>query len=140
MIINPDGSRYEVSGSISQFDPNSQEHDLFNLWDQEIIMMGGSPLYYYEVFISSANIDPLYLEARNKLYSNNPIQLYGLYEPIRSQNQMSAFWIDSPDDMQFDLNYRAVLSAIGHMPKLGSRLHSPHMREDWEIIQTRFRK
>ena len=133
--MNPDGTPYEVSGSIQQFDPNNQEHDLFNLWDQEIIQMGGSPILYYEVFISTANIDPLYLEARDKLFSNNPVQLWGLYEPIRSQNQMTAFGFDSPDEMQFEMNYRAVLTALGHMPRIGSRLHTPHLREDWQIIQ-----
>lgn len=134
-ILNSDGSPYEVTGCIQQFDPNNPEYDLFNLWDQEIIQMGGSPIFYYEVFIPSSTIDPVYLESRSKLFSNNPIQLYGLYEPIRSQNQMTAFGIDSPDEMLFDFNYRAVIQALGHPPKVGSRLHTPHLGENWEIIQ-----
>lgn len=132
---NADGSPYRVAGSNRQYDPKNPEFDLFNLWDQEIIEIGGSPLLYYEVFIQNSTIDPIYREDRGKIFSNDPIQLYGLYEPIPSKNQMGAYGIDSPDEMIFQLNYRAVLKALGHMPKVGSRIHTPHLGEDWVIIQ-----
>ena len=35
----------------------------------------------------------------------------------------------------FDLNYKDVLNRIGHPPKIGSRIHTPHRKEDWVIIQ-----
>jgi hypothetical protein len=35
----------------------------------------------------------------------------------------------------FELNYRAVLKAVGHPPKIGSRIYSPHLRENWVIVQ-----
>lgn len=134
-IKNLDGTPYVASGSVQQYDPSNPEHDLFNLWDEEIIRIGGSPIMYYEVFINTGDIDTVYNEARNKIFSNNPVQLYGLYEPIRSQNQMMAFGFDSPDQMMFELNYNAVLCTLGHMPKIGSRLYTPHLRENWEIVQ-----
>jgi hypothetical protein len=51
-IRNPDGSAYKPVGTLAQFDPESKEHDLFNVWDQEAIEIGGTPLYYHEVFIN----------------------------------------------------------------------------------------
>ena len=48
---------------------------------------------------------------------------------------MSAFGFDSPDEMMFEFNYKSVLRQIGHPPKIGSRLHTPHLREDWVIVQ-----
>lgn len=137
MLKNADGSNYVASGNISQFDPVGlqTEHCLFDLWDQEEIMQGGSPIEYYEVFIQNSTIDPLYLEDRGKIWSNVPVQLYALYEPIPSKNLMNAFGIDGADEMIFELNYKSVLNAVGHPPKIGSRIFTPHLRENWVIIQ-----
>jgi hypothetical protein len=134
-ILNPDGTPYQAAGSIQQFDPENPEHDLFNYWDEEQMKMGGSPIFYYEVFIQKASIDPIYHEDRAKIFSNHPIQLFGSYEPMQSQNLMNAFGIDSPDEMIFSFNYRAVLRSLGHPPKIGSRLRTPHLDENWVIIQ-----
>jgi hypothetical protein len=134
-IKNPDGSVYNPAGSLQQFDPNNPEYDLFNLWDQEAIGIGGSPIYYYEVFIDSNMIDPINFEARGKIFSNTPVCLYGYYNPVPSQNMMSVFGIDSPDEVMFEFNYRDTLKRIGHPPKIGSRFFTPHKRENWKIIQ-----
>ena len=135
MIKKCDGSEYKLAGSLQQFDPENPEFNLFNLWDQEIIQMGGSPIFYYEVFIQQGTVDPIYYEDRGKIFSNNPIQLYCLYEPTPSQNALGPFGIDSPDEMMFEFNYKAVLDAVGHAPKIGSRLYTPHLRENWVIVQ-----
>lgn len=134
MLLNPDGTPYKASGSIQQYDPGSQAHCLFNMWDAESIRMGGTPVFYYEVIIPVGAIDPLYREARNKLYSPNPIQLWCFYEPTPSQYLQTAFGYDSPDEMIFEFNYEAVKQAIGHEPKIGSRIFTPHRREDWMIL------
>jgi hypothetical protein len=95
----------------------------------------GSPVFYYEVFIQTGSLDKLYREDRGKIWSNNPITLYASYEPVVGQNYQSAFGIDSPDEVIFDLNYRDVLKKIGHPPKIGSRIYTPHRNENWVIIQ-----
>lgn len=134
-IYNTDGSPYKISGSLTQFSPNSVEHDLFNVWDQEAIEIGGTPLYYHELFINVANIDQLYVEARDKLWAEQGICIYGYYDPVPSQNFMSMFGIDSPDEVMFEFNYRHVLKTLGRPPKIGARIFSPHKRENWVIIQ-----
>jgi hypothetical protein len=134
-ILNQDGTPYKAVGSLQQFDPENPEHNLFNLWDEEQMRIGGSPIFYYEVFIQKAAVDPIYHEDRSKLFSNHPIEIFGSYEPIQSQNYMNAFGVDSPDEMIFKFNYRAILRAIGHPPKIGSRLRTPHLDENWVIIQ-----
>ena len=134
-ILNKDGTPYQLTGSVQQFDPQNPNFDLFNLWDQEAILRGGSPIYYYEVVITDSMIDPIYLEARGKIFSNNPVQLWCTYDPIPSQNLLNQFGIDAPDEMKFELNYRAVLQNVGHPPKIGSRLFTPHLRENWVIVQ-----
>jgi hypothetical protein len=134
-IYNKDGSLYSSTGSLRMFDPSSPEHDLFNSWDEEAIKIAGTPLFYYEVFIQQNTVDPIYVEDRGKLWSPNPIALYCYYEPIKSKNDLTNFGIDAPDEMIFELNYRAALRAIGHPPKIGSRVFSPHLSENWVVIQ-----
>lgn len=135
-IRNKDGSIYQVTGSLQQYDPANPEMDLFNSYDQEAIAIGGSPIYYYEVFINSNTIDKLRWEDRGKLFSQHPVCLYGLYNPQTSQNFQNMFGIDSgTGEMTFEFNYRQVLCTLGHPPKVGSRLFTPHKRENWVIVQ-----
>lgn len=134
-IKNPDGSTYNVTGMLQQYDSSNVEHELFNVWDQEVIEIGGTPILYYELFINVNNIDELYVEARDKLWSQHPIQLYGYYDPIPSQNAMGAYGIDSPDEIMFEFNYSNVLSILGHPPKIGARIFTPHKKENWVIKQ-----
>jgi hypothetical protein len=143
MLKNLDGTPYQLTGSIEQFNPqdpaitqaSEKMYDLFNFWDQQAIIQGGTPIYYYEMLIQPQTVHPIYLEDRGKLFSMNPITLYATYDPIPSQNFQNQFGIDSPDEIKLELNYRAVKDAIGHPPKLGSRIHTPHLNEDWQIIQ-----
>jgi hypothetical protein len=132
MIRNADGSPYQLT-QFQVFDPNNTEKDLFNEIDAEIIQINGSPIYYYEVFIDDNSIDPLYREARSKVWAPKPVCLYGMYDPVSSQSYMNAFGYDSPDEVAFQLNYAEVLKQIGHPPKLGSRLFTPHKQEHWVI-------
>lgn len=134
-IRNPDGSQYNVSGSMQQFDPENPEHDLFNAWDQEVIKIGGSPVFYHEVFIQSGTVDPQYWEDRGKIYSPVGVELWCYYEPLNQSNNQGAFGFDGADDMLFEFNYKSVLDTIGHPPKMGSRLFTPHKSENWIIVQ-----
>ena len=133
-IRRPDGRPYQVSGTLNQLLPDSPSHDLFNEWDSEAIRLGGTPLLYYEMFIPSQHIDKLYHESRTKIWTQHPVELFGIYEPIPSQMASGLFGIDSPDDIVLYTNYRDILNRIGHLPVIGSRIHTPHLREDWEII------
>ena len=134
MIRNSDGTPYQLSG-IEQYNPNAIEHDLSNLWDEEAIRRGGSPIYYYECMIQNQTMDKQYLEDRGKIYSKFPVQLWSAYEPEASQNHMNQFGIDGLNQAIFHLNYKALLQAIGHPPKLQSRIYTPHLGEDWMIVQ-----
>jgi hypothetical protein len=134
-IRNCDGTPYKLSGSLNLYDPTSPEHFLLNSFDAEIIQIAGTPILYYEVFIQKQTIDPLFREDRGKLFSTNPVTLNGFYEPIASQNFLNMFGIDAPDEIQFQFNYREVLKAVGHPPKIGSRLYTPHKGENWVIVQ-----
>ncbi len=135
-IKNCDGTPYQLSGSLNLFNPSNPDHALISSYDSQLINISGSPVFYYEVFIQTHNtLDRLYREDRGKIFSNNPIQLTGYYEPIPSQNYMNQFGIDAPDELKIQFNYNDVLNAIGHPPKVGSRLRTVVKDENWVIIQ-----
>lgn len=134
VIRNTDGSVYKSSGSLVQLDPDSPAHELFNKWDVETIHLGGTPLLYYELFIPSSSIDPIYLESRGKMWTQHPTQLYAIYDPIQSTFDVGPFGADGPDDITFYTNYKETLGILGHLPVIGSRIYSPHLRENWEVI------
>lgn len=136
-LYNKDGSVYKPSGTLNQLAPESPSHDLFNLWDQEAIKLGGSPIFYYEVIIPSNTIDEQYIESRGKLFSQHPTELFAIYDPVPSQMSQGLFGIDGPDEMVFYVNYKATLDTLGHLPTVGSRIFSPHLRENWEITSRR---
>lgn len=134
-LLNASGTPYRTLGCLQQFDPENPVHNLFNMWDEEAIKIGGSPIFYYECLIQTQTIDPLYREDRGKLWCPEPIQLWAVYEPVEQQNFQSMYGIDSQDEMKFELNYRAVLRELGHPPKVGSRIQTPHKNENWIIVQ-----
>jgi hypothetical protein len=143
MIRRPDGGPYKLKGSLQQFDPNSLSHDLFQRYDEEMIKISGTPIIYYEVMIQEQTVDPLYLEDRGKLFSPCGITLYAFYEPPQQMNMSGLFAIDTPDEeIILELNYKAVQRELcgrgsGPMPKIGSRIYTPHRGENWIIIDYR---
>lgn len=135
-IRNPDGSEYQL-GTLQQFDPCNPELSLFNEWDQEAIEIGGTPIYYYEVLIQSGTVDKLYTEDRGKLWvpEEGRVTLYAYYDPIPSQNNMGVFGADGTDELMFELNYQDTLRRLKRVPTIGSRIFTPHKRENWVIMQ-----
>lgn len=139
MIMLGNGSTELTSDPLSFFPENpttNPDLQFMNGVDEEVIRIGGSPIQYHEVFIQEGSIDPLYREDRGKLFSPIPVTLYAFYEPIGSSRAQGVFGIDSlTDEIMFECNYSAVLNAIGHPPKVGSLIHTPHMGENWVIIE-----
>lgn len=133
-ILNDDGTPFHLS-PLRQFNPNRPDYDLFDSWDAEAIRLGGSPLAYYEVFISAADIDTTYNESRRKVWSMHPIEIWGTYDPPPSEQALGPFGLDSMTEVVFDCNYKDVLRRVGHLPLPGSRIRTPHLREDWEVVQ-----
>jgi len=136
-ILNPDGTPFKASGTLQQFNPNNPNHLLFNKLDSEVIRLGGSPLLYYECLIQFQTMDKLYFEDRGKLWAPIPVTFYGTYEPIEPENPSTVIGVEGGGDLMFECNYRAVWDAVGHMPKWGSRIHTPHMNENWVVVNTR---
>lgn len=143
-IRREDGSPYKLKGSLQQFDPNASIHRLLDRYDEEMIRISGTPIFYYEVLIQLQTVDQIYMEDRGKLFMPSYVQLWAFYEPPQQMNMSGLFAIDNPDEeIILELNYRATLRDIGkqtgheHPPKIGSRIYTPHRGENWIIIDYR---
>lgn len=138
MIRNNNGTPYQLKSSMQQFDPGDPVFELFNQYDEEAIKISGTPVFYYEVLIQFQSMDRLYLEDRSKLFNPFSTQLYAFYEPPQQSNMSGLFSVDTPDEeILLELNYQAVLRDVGHPPKIGSRIFTPHRGENWIIIDRR---
>lgn len=131
-ILNPDGTPYRLT-PYQNYDPNNPDIDLFDEWDAESIRMGGTPVYYYKCFVTA--IDRTYLESRSKIWADQPIELFATYDPVAAQQALGPYGIDSLDEITLDCNYKDVIRRVGEMPRPGSRIMTPHLREHWEVIQ-----
>jgi len=133
-ILNPDGTPYRLT-PYRNFDPQNPDLDLFDEWDAESIRIGGTPVYYSEVFISAADIDRTYNESRRKIWADKPVEIFGTYDPVASQQALGPFGLDSLDEIVIDANYKDVIRRLGKWPVPGSRIMTPHLREYWELVQ-----
>ena len=136
-IYNKDGSVFQTKGAIKAYDPSNPAIDLLNSYNAEAIKMGGSPLYYYEVLIQMNTVDRLYIEDRGKLFATEPKIIYGLYEPLEQKNASGMFGIDGMGEVMFECNYASVIEIIGKLPIRGSRIYTPHLQENWIIVDVK---
>ncbi len=135
-IYKADGTPYELNQDVRAYKPNSPEQQLLDEWDQEQIERNGAPLEYFDVFIDSNSIDPLYIESRNKVYSPIPIILWGFNIPNPSTFSMGIFGPDGADEALFEFNHAYLMSKLGFLPKPGARIFSPQKRENWVVEQS----
>lgn len=135
MIKNPDGSVFKLKGSLNAYDPENPIHSVLNKYDEEIIERTGTPIYYYEVLIQQNTVDPIYNEDRGKLFNPCYVKLYAFYEPPQAQASSTLYGMDNIDEeVVFELNYQAVINCLKRIPKIGSRIYTPHRGENWQII------
>lgn len=135
MIRNSDGTPYRLNADINQYNPSAPEHDLFNIWDEDAIRRGGSPVYYYDILLQPQTTDHFYKEDRGKLFSPTYTELYCTYEVQASQNYVNQFGTDCTNTVILEFNYRAVLRALGRPPKVGAKIYTPHLKEYWKVLQ-----
>jgi len=45
VLRNCDGTAFQLTGSLNQFDPANPEHNLINSYDAEIVEISGTPIF-----------------------------------------------------------------------------------------------
>lgn len=119
---------------LSFYDPNNPDVNLFNLIDDEIIRISGSPLHYYKSFVEE-QYDEVYLEAANKTVTSEPVLVYGHYEPSVVQETLSNFGIELTNDQMFIFNKSYIEKMLNRSPQIGDHITPEFQKQKYEIIE-----
>lgn len=126
----------ELQGAtpLSFFDPANPDVNLFNLVDDEIIRITGSPLNYYKSYVES-DYDDVYLEARNRTVASEPIQVHGFYEPSVVEETLSQFGIEITNDQMFVFNKSYIEKALHREPRIGDQIKPQFQNIRYEVVE-----
>ena len=126
--------KVEGATPLSFYDPENPDVNLFNLVDDEIIRISGSPLHYFKAFVSES-FDDVYMEARNKTISSEPITVHGFYEPSVVEEVLSNFGIELSNDQMFVFNKTYIESTLGRSPEIGDQIKPHFQNQKYEITE-----
>lgn len=125
----------EADGRLNFFDPANPDINLFNLVDDEMIKISGSEILYYQYLQGDDQYDEVYMEARNKPVSKEPVLVYGHYEPKVLEENLGQFGIELTNDQLFVFNKTYMEQRIrGHL-KPGDVLQPRFQNQKYEIIE-----
>ena len=125
----------ESDGQLNFFDPATPDINLFNLVDDEMIKISGSEILYYSYMQGDMQYDPVYMEARNKPLSKEPILVYGHYEPKVLEEALGQFGIELTNDQVFIFNKSYMEQRIKGYLKPGDVLQPKFQNQKYEIIE-----
>ena len=119
---------------LSFYDPSNPDVNLFNLIDDEIIRISGSPLHYFKSYVSE-DFDDVYLEAKSKTISSEPILVHGFYEPSIVEEVLSNFGIELTNDQQFIFNKSYIEASLKRSPSVGDQIKPQFQNQKYEITE-----
>lgn len=125
----------DSGGDLSFFDPTNPDINLFNMVDDELIKISGSPLLYYPYMRSESEYDEVYMEERNKPIAKEPIVVYGHYEPKVLEENLSQFGIELTNDQIFTFNKSYIEQRIKTQVKAGDVIQPRFQNQRYEIFE-----
>jgi len=106
------------SDSMSIFDDFTEDRELFDSIDSEIINLAGSEVYIYK-YESEDQYDDLYDEERLKVISHTPIEMVCQFEPTPIEESLGEFGIELESEKTFTFNKTDVETELGRVLKPG---------------------
>ena len=100
-----------------------------------MIKISGSEILYYSYMQGDMQYDPVYMEARNKPLSKEPILVYGHYEPKVLEEALGQFGIELTNDQVFIFNKSYMEQRIKGYLKPGDVLQPKFQNQKYEIIE-----
>lgn len=119
---------------LSLFDRSSNDLELFNLVDDELIKLSGSKIYYYKSYIDDS-YDKVYLETRNRVLSKTPITLWASFDPKVIEEEMNEFGLELTNDQIFVFNKSYIETNIGRAPREGDVIQTTFQNIKYEIFE-----
>jgi len=122
------------NGILNLFDLENPDIELFNVVDEELIRIAGSPIYLYKFLESKAN-DDIYQEDTMKAISQDPDLLWGHYEPKPIDENITEFGIVLENDQTFTFNKAYAERVLGRPPMAGDILQPKFQNLKYEIYE-----
>lgn len=119
---------------LNLFDQDNPDINLFNLVDDEIIKLSGSKLLFYK-YHRIEDYDDVYMEARNKPVSKEPLVVHGHYEPQALQENLTQFGIELTNDQIFIFNKSYIEYKLGRAVIPGDIIKPQFQEQKYEIFQ-----
>ncbi len=126
--------KVEGATPLSFYDPDNPDVNLFNLVDDEIIRISGSPLYYFKQLVNE-DYDDVYLESPRKAIVSEPVTVHAYYEPSIVEEVLSNFGIELTNDQSFVFNKSYIEDSLGRSPKPGDQLKPYFQNQKYEISE-----
>ena len=120
---------------LTLFDRDSQDRNLFNLIDDEIIKLSGSEIILYKFFPSETARDDVYMEEKRKVISNVGITLYGHFEPRAIEENLTEFGVEVDNDQIFVFNKSYVEGVAGRAIVPGDILDPKFQNMKYEVFE-----
>ena len=123
-----------ADSTLSLYDQNNPDINLFNLIDDEIIRLSGSKIYYHK-YNGRDDYDPVYLESRDKSIAKQGILVFGHYDPKVLEESLTQFGIELTSDQIFVFNKSYIERKIGRLPIPGDILKPGFQNQSYEIFE-----
>ena len=120
---------------LNLFDQSNPDINLFNLVDDEIIRLGGSKMLFYKYYPNKEQHDEVYMEARNKTISVEPLVVHGHYDPISLSENLTQFGIELTNDQLFTFNKSYIERKLGREVIPGDIIKPAFQNQRYEIYE-----
>ena len=125
----------EWETSLSLFDPDNPDLNLFNIIDEEQIRLSGSKILYYKYFQSDGTVDKIYMEERQKALHSDPLTVFGHYNPTPIEENLTQFGIELTNDQLFVFNKSNIETMLGRSPIPHDILRPQFQNVKYEIFE-----
>ena len=120
---------------LSLFDQVSNDINLFNMVDDEVIRLSGSELLYYKYMRGEEDFDEVYMETRAKTIASEPIRLMGHYDPTVLEQGLDEFGLSVSNDQEFTFNKTYIERILRRAPIEGDVIKPVFQDQRYAIHQ-----
>lgn len=110
------------------------DKNLFNFIDAENIKLSGSRIRVYQ-YVQSNDIDEVYMEARQKTISSEPVIVWGHFDPRPIEENLSQFGVEIQYDQVFNFNKSYVEKLLGRPIVIGDVLEPEFQNIKFEVYE-----
>jgi hypothetical protein len=121
-------------GILNLFDLDNPDVQLFNMVDDELIRVAGSPVFLYK-FLESSKNDDVYQENTLKVIADDPITLWAHYEPRPIDEALTEFGIVLENDQTFTFNKSYAERVLGRPVIPGDILMPKFQNVKYEVYE-----